>query len=260
MRGDKAAGLWGWGDTARRMQTLLNQGGADARDRYENRYYEARYNLTRCNLELGLAQTGAKKTEALETAKTQVVSFVAITSDFSEEWWPKFDNIYREIQTGLGLIPEPLEKPKEYVAVTEPEKVPSNGSSDKKPKKPKGKSKVKKADDDGTMTYAIFGIIALLGLGGGGFMVMKGTKTRKPSAAMASVTIDPPVIAPPPAATPRKKRSAAPQKGKAATQKPAAAGEKPKRPLTPEEKEKIRRRRAAKAKAEQEAKKKAGGE
>ena len=185
MRGDRAAGLWGWGDTARRMQTLLSQGGADARERYENRYYEARYNLTRCSLEMGLAQTGAKKTEALETAKTQVVSFVAITSDFSEDWWPKFDGLYREIQTGLGLIAEPLEKPKEYVAPPTPEKLASNGSSSKNSKKKTSKPKVKKkADDGGTTTYALFGIIALLGLGGGGFMVLKGTKTRKPSAAM----------------------------------------------------------------------------
>lgn len=259
MRGDKAAGLWGWGDTARRMQALITQGGADARDRYENRYYEARYNLTKCNLKLGLALTGAKKTEALETAKTQIISFVAITSDFSKEWWSKFDGLYREIQTGLGMIPEPLEKPKEYVAPPV-EDFATNGSSSKNSKKKKSKAKVKKkADDDGTLTYAIFGIIALLGVGGGGFMVMKGTKTRKPSAAMASVTIDAPVISPPPAPAPRKKRSAASQKSGAA---PAAAAksEKPKRPLTPEEKDKIRRRRAAKAKAEEQAKKKADGE
>ena len=192
--------------------------------------------------------------------KKAVVEDKGDTSDFSEEWWPKFDGLYREIQTGLGLIAEPLEKPKEYVAQVAPKESTTKKSSSKNSKKKPTKAKVKKADDGGTMTYALFGIIALLGLGGGGFMVMKGTKTRKPSAAMASVTIDPPVIAPPPAAAPRKKRAAAPQKGKAAPQKPAAAGEKPKRPLTPEEKDKIRRRRAAKAKAEQEAKKKADGE
>jgi hypothetical protein len=261
MRGDKAAGLWGWIDTSRRMQALLNQGGADAKDRYENRYYEARYNLTRCSLELGLAQTGAKKTEALETAKTQVVQFVAITGDFSEEWWPKFDGIYREIQTGLGLIAEPLERPKEdFVAPAEPEKIASNDASSKNPPKKPGKAKVKKAEGDATLTYAVFGIIALIGLGGGGFMVMKGTKTRKPSAAMASVTIDAPVIAPPPVAAPRKKRTAAPRPGGAAAPTNAAKGETPKRPLTEEEKDRIRRRRAAKAKAEEQAKKKADGE
>ena len=261
MRGDKAAGLWGWIDTSRRMQALLNQGVADAKYRYENRYYEARYNLTRCSLELGLAQTGAKKTEALETAKTQVVQFVAITGDFNEEWWPKFDGIYREIQTGLGLIAEPLERPKDdFVAPVEPEKIAANDASSENPKKKPGKAKVKKAEGDGTLTYAIFGIIALLGLGGGGFMVMKGTKTRKPSAAMASVMIDAPVIAPPPVAAPRKKRTAAPRQGGAAAPAPAAKGETPKRPLTEEEKDRIRRRRAAKAKAEEQAKKKPDGE
>ena len=72
---------------------------------------------------------------------------------------------------------------------------------------------------------------------------------------MASVTMDHPVIAPPPARPARKKRSATPQKG--GTAAPAVKGEKPKRPLTPEEKERIRRRRAAKAKAKAEAEKRA---
>ena len=262
MIGDKGAGIWGWVDTTRRLQTLLAQGAADARDRYENRYYDAQFNLTKCTMELGLAQTGAKKTESLETARTQVVSFVAITSDFSEDWWPKFDGLYREIQTGLGLIPEPLEKPKVYIAPSEPENLASNNASSKKPTKEPNQPMVKKkAEDDSTLTYAIFGIIALLGLGGGGFMVMKGTKTRKPSAAMASVTIDAPVIAPPPAAAPRRKRVAAPAQGGTPTAGTGAApAEKPKRPLTPEEKEQLRRRRAAKAKAQEQAKKKADGQ
>ncbi|NQV27892.1 MAG: tetratricopeptide repeat protein, partial [Rhodopirellula sp.] len=260
MAGDKASGLWGWVDTARRMEMLLAQGGADARDRYENRYYEARYNLTKCSLDLGLAQTGAKKTEALETAKTQVVSFVAITSDFSEEWWPKFDGLYREIQTGLGMIPEPLEKPKEYVAPVATENIASKTASAKNAtKKPTTAKVTPKKEDDGTLTYAIFGIIALLGVGGGGFLVMKGTKTRKPSAAMASVAVDEPVIALPPVVAPRKKRAAAPQQGAAAAE-PTGTPEKPKRPLTPEEKAILLRRRAAKAKAQEQAKKKQDGE
>jgi hypothetical protein len=259
MRGDEKSGLWGWGDTARRMQALLSQGGADARDRYEDRYYEARYNLTKCNLEFGLAQTGARKTEALETAKTQVVSFVAITSNFSEKWWPKFDGLYREIQTGLGKIPEPLEKPKEFVDRPPVEKPDPKTDPSKDGAKKKAGPMVTAKDDGSGMTYAIFGIIALIGLGGGGFMVMKGTKKRKPSSAMASMTIEAPVIAPPPAAAHRRKRASAPKTAGAAA--PAAApGEKPKRPLTPEEKDKIRRRRAAKAKAQEQAKKKQDGQ
>jgi len=210
--------------------------------------------LTRCNLEFGLAQTGAKKTQTLETAKAQVVSFVSITSNFSEDWWPQFDGLYREIQTGLGKIPEPLEKPKEFVPAPVVENVPRDKGDSKKKVAEKPGPMVSKKDADGSgMTYAIFGLIALLGLGGGGFMVMKGSKSRKPSAALASVTVDSPVIAPPPAAAPRKKRAAG--KGKSA----AAPAEKPRRPLTPEEKEQVRRRRAAKAKAQEQAKKKPEG-
>lgn len=260
MVGDKTVGIWGWGDTARRLQALLSQGSADARDRYGNQYYESRFNLSKCNFELGMAQTGAKKTEALETAKTQIVAFVAITSDFNEDWWPRFDNLYREIQTGLGMIPEPLERPKEFVVPVEPENVVENTGSPEKPKNEKPEPMVKKVEGDSTLTYALFGIIALLGLGGGGFMVMKGTKTRKPSAAMASVSVDPPVIAPPPASAPRRKRVAAPQQGNARASASAAPGEKPKRQLTAEEKEQVRRRRAAKARAQEKAKKKADGE
>ena len=270
MRGDEKAGIWGWHTTARRIQALLSSGGSAEKEKYENRFYEAQFNHTKCNLEYGMAQTGAKKTEALETARTQVVSFVAITSDFSEDWWPRFDGLYREIQTGLGLIPEPLEKPKEYVAPPTVERIASGTGASTNGSKKSDKAAVSPKDEsDSTLTYAIFGLMAILGLAGGGFMVVKGTKTRKPSAAMASVTIDAPIIAPPPAAAPRRKRPAAPGRPVAAavSAKPAPAGaspaEKPKRPLTPEEKEILRRRRAAKAKAQEQAqaqKKKPDGE
>lgn len=259
MAGDKASGIWGWHQTGLRLQRLLDAGAADSIEKYENRFYDAQYNLVRCQLDLGLAQTGAKKTEALERAGSQLNSFVRITSNFSEEWWPKFDGLHREIQTGMGLIAQPLERPTEYVPPPVTEPVADKTPSEKKPAK---KKKAEKKDDSGSgMTYAIFGVIALIGVAGGGFMVMKGTKSRKPSAAMASVTIDPPVIAPPPAAKPRRKKAAAPKQGSAAPKQSAGGAAptgKPKRPLTPEEKEKLRRRKAAQAKAQQQKKKPEG--
>lgn len=260
MSGDKTAGLWGWFDTSRRLQTLLDNGGSAEQEKYGDRNYEARYNLTKCNLEMGLAQTGAKKTQALETAQRQVVQFVGITRNFDEEWWPKFDGLYREIQTGLGMIPEPLEKPKNFVAPPPVAKIADKNEDTPKKKgdeKPGPMVSKKDADGSGT-TYAIFGLIALLGLGGGGFMVLKGTKSRKPSAALAAVSVDPPVIAPPPAA-PRKKRAGSKAAAAPSAAPAAGATEKPRRPLTPEEKEQVRRRRAAKAKAQEKAKRKSDG-
>ena len=256
--GDKATGIWGWGQTALRLQRLLDRGDQESKDKYEDKFYEARYNVSLCRIESGENQTGAKMTEAMEKAKSEITSFVAITSGFGDKWWPKFDELYIRLQKNLGVLtPVQLERPKEIIPAPKPKPTPTPA-----PKPPVEKI-AKKKDDGGTgMTYAMLGIAAFIGLAGGGFFVMKGSKGRKPSAAMAMGQVDNPVIGLPPAAPPKRRRPAtaptpgavpAPQRKSAA--QPAAEGEKPKRPLTPEEKERILRQRAAKAKAAEQAKK-----
>jgi len=264
MAGDKASKVWGWGQTAVQLQRTIEAGGPDAADRWEDRLYESQLNLATCQHEYGKALTGPERKSQFDRAKSTINTFVAITQNFDDDWWVKFDLLFQNIQRSEGaLTPVALERPKSFEPQPQKTVVADSGSQKKTTKKPK-KAKVSTPADDGGsgLTYAMFGVVALLGVGGGAFMVMKGSKGRRPSPAMAAAQIDPPVIAPPPAAPTRKKRPAAPAAPQPEGGTPAAAGKKPKRPLTPEEKEKLKRRRAAqaKAKAEQERRKQAGGE
>lgn len=275
MIGDKASSVWGWGQTAVQLQRTIEAGGPDAATRWEDRLYESQYNLATCQHEYGKALTGPERKSQFERAKSTINTFAAITQNFDDDWWVRFDVLFQDIQRSEGtLTPVALERPKSFEPKPR-EQVVAETKAATKPKKKSPSANVEKAaEESGSgLTYAMFGVVALLGIGGGAFMVMKGSKGRRPSSALAVTQIDAPIIAPPPAPAPKKKRPAAaapaaPAKSAAPAQAPtgagqaATAGEKPKRPLTPEEKEKLRRRRAAqaKAKAEQERKNETGGE
>jgi hypothetical protein len=266
MAGDKETKVWGWGQTAVQLQRTIESGGKDAAARWEDRLYESQHNLATCQHEYGKAQTGPERKTQFERAKASINTFVAITEDFDDDWWVKFDVLYQEIQRSEGtLTPIALERPKSFAP--QPDQAVADGGSAKsgaKARKPKKAAVSKPADDSGSgLTYAVFGAFALLGIGGGAFMVLKGSKGRRPSPALAATQMESPVIAPPPVAAPKKRKPAvASPTAPGSVAAPPPAGEKPKRPLTTEEKEKLRRRRAAraKAKAEQERKDQAGGE
>ena len=262
--GDEASKVWGWANTALRLQRSIDSGGPDAKARWGDRLYESQLNFATCRHEYGKALTGPERKSQFERAKSAINTFVAITQDFDDEWWAKFDLLFQDIQRSEGaLTPVALERPTSF-APQPAESVAADSGTKKSTKKKSKKSNASKpADDAGSgLTYAMFGIVALLGLGGGAVMVLKGSKGRRRSPALAATQIDPPVIAPPPAVPQRKKKpaAAAPSAPGQAGVQPVSDGEKPKRPLTPEEKEKLRRRRAAKAKAELERKKQAGEE
>ena len=262
--GDDASKVWGWANTALRLQRSIDSGGPDAKARWGDRLYESQLNLATCRHEYGKALTGPERKSQFERAKSAINTFVAITQYFDDEWWVKFDLLFQDIQRSEGaLTPVALERPASFAPQPAESVVADTGTKKSTKKKKKKTNASKPADDSGSgLTYAMFGVVALLGLGGGAVMVLKGSKGRRRSPALAATQIEPPVIAPPPAAPQRKKKpaAAAPSAPGQAGVQPAPAGQKPKRPLTPEEKEKLRRRRAAKARAEQERKKQAGEE
>jgi tetratricopeptide (TPR) repeat protein len=294
MRGDKDANMWGWGQTALRLQGLLDSGKPGAEEKYRNKFYESRHAMAVCRLEFGKVQNQAKKTEEIERAIIEINSFVRITADFDDEWFDKFAAVYLQCYETLGRVPVELERALEYQPQPEEEEKPN----DEDPIDAIDPTKVElaDADDEGgsEMAFVIFGVFGLIGLGGAGFMVMKGSKGRRSTpeleAAAAGVapTIAPPSFTPPPAGpaapvfpgaapagAPKKKRKLtddqkrallAKKKRAAAAAAAAAGGDagaakaapKKKRPLTPEEKEILIKRKRAKAAAEAKKKKQAG--
>lgn len=255
IRGDGARKLWGWLGIGQRLQRLLESGRPDAKAKYESPLYEAWYNIPRCTLEMAKAESGAKRKSFLDKAKGELYSFVSITVPFRDDWWPKFDALYQEIQKEQGVIvPVALERPKEAVPVeAAPVKVASTGTPKKTSAKKAAAPAAAKADEgSGTMSLILFGVVALAGIGGGGFMVMRaGRKTKKKSVGLAD-TISLPPAGSVSASAPKKARSAAAPTATSSGSAASAESEaKPKRPLTAEEKERLLKQKAAKERAAQ---------
>ncbi len=287
MRGDKDANMWGWGQTALRLQRLLDSGAPQAEEKYRNKFYESRHSMAVCRLEFGKVQNQAKKTEELERAISEINSFVRISADFDDEWFDKFAAVYLQCYEALERVPVELERAPEYQPPP-PELVVDTDITTFDP----GPPIPAPPSDEGSsgMAFVIFGVFGLIGLGGVGFMVMKGSKGRRSTPELAAAaagvapTIAPPSFTPPPAgpaapvfpgAAPagapkqkrkltddqkralmaKKKRAAAAAGGDAGA---AKAAPKKKRPLTPEEKEILMKRKRAKAAAEAKKKKEAG--
>lgn len=302
IRGDESAKMWGWGKTATRLQRMIDHSAENA-EQFTYQFYEARYNLALCRIALGgLQATDAKRDAEIERAISEINSFVRITPDFDDEWFDKFSAVYLDCFEAMNRNPEALERPIVYqppAAVVEESTAGGDGDGSKSDtSKPPGPMLT--ADSGGSsMTYILFGVIGLIGIGGAGFMVMKGGK-RKPTSALAvagdgeapaidasAFAVAPagaggaPIIGPPPAvaaapagATPKKKRPLTDEQKKALLAKKkraaaaAAAGEtgteaeapkKKKRPLTPEEKEILLKKKRAKAAAEAKKKKEEEG-
>lgn len=185
-RGQKGE-VWGWTELSTRLQRLIADGRPETRDRYGEKLYEAWYNTALCRQKLGQAQpTTAKKQAELEIAKSVIQTFVRISVEIPDDWWKKFDRLFRQIQSDLGQSPSPLERPTTIViASTHPKAKPVaedpnrdavKAASDKKTAKTE--TAAAPAKSSGAMSVVIF-LVILLGGGGASVWVMMQNKSRK---------------------------------------------------------------------------------
>ena len=253
--------VWGWAKIASILQRNIQVKPDDA-ERLQPKLFDASYNKSLCKLKYGSAQsTPAKKKEALSAARAEIFTFVRITPDIPDEYWDRFDGLYKDVLKGLGEPVVDLERPRQVQPETE---VASNTVTPTKKTEPSEKVKQvekEKPDADSSLSLMLFGVVAILGLGGGGILVMKGMKpgTRR-TPGYTSEPEENIVIAPPVEAPVRKKRSSRaspPETDQGLTEGQQASRRKQtrRRPLTPEEREKRARMKAARAKAEQQKKK-----
>ena len=181
-RGQKGE-VWGWTELSTRLQRLVADGRPETRDRYGDKLYEAWYNTAQCRQKLGQAQpTTAKKHAELEIAKSVLQTFVRISADIPDDWWKKFDRLFRQIQSDLGQSPSPLERPVTIVMVSAPEKS-KPGTEETKPVDEKKTAKAESAAEtpkpsSGTMSVVIF-VLIIVGGGGASVWMMMTNKTRK---------------------------------------------------------------------------------
>lgn len=186
--------VWGWTELSTRLQRLVADGRPETRDRYGDKLYEAWYNTSLCRQKLGQAQpTTAKKQAELEIAKSIVQTFVRISVDIPDDWWKKFDRLYRQIQSDLGQSPNPLERPTTIVLASAPDKnkprvdetneTTTKTAADKTTAKKDSEAATHKSGS-GTTSVAVF-LLIIVGGGGASIWMMINKKSRKKSIRLA---------------------------------------------------------------------------
>lgn len=186
-RGQKGE-VWGWTELSTRLQRLVADGRPETRDRYGDKLYEAWYNTSLCRQKLGQAQpTTSKKNAELEIAKSVVQTFVRISVEIPDDWWKKFDRLFRQIQSDLGQSPSPLERPTTIVIASAPEKTKSGSEEpNEATTKAADEKKTSKTDAEttshksggGTMSVVVF-LLIIVGGGGASIWMMMTNKSRK---------------------------------------------------------------------------------
>lgn len=187
-RGQKGE-VWGWTELSTRLQRLIADGRPETRERYGDKLYEAWYNTALCRQKLGQAQpTTAKKQAELEIAKSVIQTFVRISVEIPDDWWKKFDRLFRQIQSDLGQSPSPLERPTTIVIASAPAKTkpfaeePNEDTVKALPDKKTAKSEPAAAPpkSSGTMSVVIFLVILLGGVGASVWVMMQNKSRKRP--------------------------------------------------------------------------------
>lgn len=137
--------------------------------------------------------TTAKKQAELEIAKSIVQTFVRISVDIPDDWWKKFDRLYRQIQSDLGQSPNPLERPTTIVLASAPDKnKPRVDETNETTTKTAAEKTTAKKDSEaathksgsGTTSVAVF-LLIIVGGGGASIWMMINKKSRKKSIRLA---------------------------------------------------------------------------
>ena len=223
---DKA--IWGWGGIVRML--------ADRPD-YQDQALDARYNSAVCRREYGLAHSsGAKGKQAIEQAKTELEMFARVSGPerVGDEWWQKFEGIYRTLQNDLNQIPMPLPRPETYQPRPTTSIARGNGRGSASPETRSsrgGRQQVSnEAQSSGSSLPTILGALVAIG-GAAGLMYwyvksQQGSRRRSVYATSAATPLFAPAPAPAaaPAAGARKTKSSRPA-GTAARRSRSAGGE-----------------------------------
>jgi cellulose synthase operon protein C len=163
--------IWGWQDLAERVGLNLMVGPASPE--YEKQYLEAQYHVVNCRFAYAKTESGKKKEDALDQAKRDI-AVTAGTSDLAdEEWFGKFNAVYRQIQE--EQIREGLKSNGEVVTdVKDLERQRKMATADKpKPKvasvakkSAKAGAKPKAAESNDLLNYGLgAGLLVVAGLG-----------------------------------------------------------------------------------------------
>jgi hypothetical protein len=86
--------VWGW----RKIATTVQQN-----PKFQAQYYEAVYHLAQCAADHAAARTGAEREKSLQSARSLIEQLARTRPDLGgEEWFTKFDTLYRRVEGDLG--------------------------------------------------------------------------------------------------------------------------------------------------------------
>jgi len=181
--------IWGWGGLGNRLLGLIQRGSATP-DQVD-KHFMARYNASQCRREFALSQTATtKKNEELEKAGAEIVAIIAIAGEINDEWFEKFDKLYGEIQTDLGVDPPlKLERPmQDTSAGPGPGLEEAINTAEQAATSSKPKSKPKQAGPN----MMLLGLLVLLCVGGAvGVYFMMAAPGKKRKLAYAAIAPTP---------------------------------------------------------------------
>ncbi len=103
--------VWGWGHLANMVSR---------NPQLRDTYHEARFNLADCRLKEAMSKSGADKTKGLNQAKFDISIIHRLDPKMGgDDWYPKYDRLFRTIQSALGEQARGLESLKTAAATTQ---------------------------------------------------------------------------------------------------------------------------------------------
>ena len=184
--GNKEIGLWGWGGIAKRIQQQKN---FSERPDLVDSFLDARYSVSLCRFRYGKELAPKDKQKALDLCAMELVGSSSIMRTLPDDKRAKLNELYREVMRESGKpvtdlpwsVEAPIEqtKPKETVdsedKTTETEKSTASQPDAVTPKK------AQEPKNNDTLTFTIFLLSILCGVGVLGWVLFKGgKKTAKP--------------------------------------------------------------------------------
>jgi hypothetical protein len=200
-----AVQIWGWGQIAQRLAGQIESGSKNKT--YQEQHLEARYNVAYCRHREALTQSKTqKKLELLQTAEQDILYTTAL-QDLDDEWYGKFNTLYRDNKSAMGKIPTDLERTKPAV--------PTLAKKPKAKKKPKAVVAAAPAPappvEDGSALWLVgFLVIAVALVAGFVYMNLNAGKKKKPALAAAPAAAKPAKPRPAAEAQPKPKAKSKP--------------------------------------------------
>lgn len=223
--------IWGWGQLGTRLQRIIDAGMGTADQ--EVKHLEARLASAQCRRLYGDSEAALREIQVFATVAG---------ADMDDQWWEKFDSLYRNLQQDLGQLPQPLERPESVqptaanaIVSIVPDSGAAGGTDGGTSSGAVAVPAASKPQDSGGPGGLLVTLGVLVALGGAGGIAFAMAKPKK-RPAVSGQSVAPDLIAPPGSdrpARPRKARAAGSEgpstasQQKTRQQRAPAAGEAP---------------------------------